>query len=232
MRDRVIGALDTCCRKGEMLKVQNRHVDWNSNQIAIPGAHAKDSENRRIPFDPHGRLADVFKRRAPLGPNAYVFGTPAGTYQESFRTAWESLLLVAHGHDTKREAHGARVAREVVTRTDLHCHDLRHEGACRLLAERVDLRAIQLMLRHADLKQTQRYLNVTDEELRRVMAAVWERRRGSEEGGRTARPRRRSVSQMPADHPEHGAPGRTRTCDPRLRRPMLYPTELRAHIPS
>jgi hypothetical protein len=25
-----------------------------------------------------------------------------------------------------------------------------------------------------------------------------------------------------------GAPGRTRTCDPRLRRPMLYPPELRA----
>src|SRR3954451_25103418 len=26
------------------------------------------------------------------------------------------------------------------------------------------------------------------------------------------------------------APGRTRTCDPRLRRPVLYPTELRAHV--
>src|ERR1700710_1308823 len=26
----------------------------------------------------------------------------------------------------------------------------------------------------------------------------------------------------------HGAPGRTRTCDPRLRRPVLYPAELRA----
>ena len=26
-----------------------------------------------------------------------------------------------------------------------------------------------------------------------------------------------------------GAPGRNRTCDPRLRRPVLYPTELRAH---
>ena len=25
------------------------------------------------------------------------------------------------------------------------------------------------------------------------------------------------------------APDRTRTCDPRLRRPVLYPTELRAH---
>ena len=26
----------------------------------------------------------------------------------------------------------------------------------------------------------------------------------------------------------HGAPGRIRTCDPRLRRPLLYPAELRA----
>ena len=29
---------------------------------------------------------------------------------------------------------------------------------------------------------------------------------------------------------ECGAPGRTRTCDPRLRRPVLYPTELRAQM--
>jgi hypothetical protein len=29
----------------------------------------------------------------------------------------------------------------------------------------------------------------------------------------------------------YGAPGRTRTCDPRLRRPMLYPAELRAQGP-
>ena len=29
-----------------------------------------------------------------------------------------------------------------------------------------------------------------------------------------------------------GAPGRIRTCDPRLRRPILYPTELRAHHPA
>jgi hypothetical protein len=27
-----------------------------------------------------------------------------------------------------------------------------------------------------------------------------------------------------------GAPGRTRTCDPRLRRPVLYPPELRARV--
>jgi site-specific recombinase XerD len=63
------------------------------------------------------------------------------------------------------------------TRSDLHWHDMRHEGACRLLADGVDIRTIQLMLGHADIKQTQRYLNITDEELRRAMTGVWERRR-------------------------------------------------------
>ena len=29
----------------------------------------------------------------------------------------------------------------------------------------MDIRTIQLMLGHADIKQTQRYLNITDEEL-------------------------------------------------------------------
>ena len=60
---------------------------------------------------------------------------------------------------------------------DLHWHDLRHEGACRLLSDGVDIRTIQLMLGHADIKQTQRYLNITDEELRKAMTGVWERRR-------------------------------------------------------
>jgi site-specific recombinase XerD len=58
----------------------------------------------------------------------------------------------------------------------LHWHDFRHEGACRLLAEHVDIRTIQLM-RHADIMQTQRYLNIMDEELRKAMTRVWERRR-------------------------------------------------------
>jgi hypothetical protein len=39
------------------------------------------------------------------------------------------------------------------------------------------IRIIQLMLGHADVKQTQRYLNITDEELRKAMTGAWERRR-------------------------------------------------------
>src|SRR5881396_3865220 len=77
----------------------------------------------------------------------------------------------------KRAKPGARVEREKLRQIDLHWHDLRHEGACRLLSDGVDIRTIQLMLGHADIKQTQRYLNITDEELRKAMTGVWERRR-------------------------------------------------------
>jgi integrase len=177
MHDRIIGALETCCRQGEMLRIQNRRVDWEQHQIAIPGRTAKDGENRRIPFDPQGRLAPVLNRRSALGPNAFVFGSPSGAFMGSFKTAWESLLLLANGHDTKRAKPGARVDRAKLRQIDLHWHDLRHEGACRLLADGVDIRTIQLMLGHADIKQTQRYLNITDEELRKSMTGVWERRR-------------------------------------------------------
>ena len=131
----------------------SRHADWERHQIAIPGRHAKDAENRRILFDPQGRLAPILKRRAALGPNAFVFGSPVGEFLADFKTAWESLLLVANGHDTTRSNPGARVDRAKLRQIDLHWHDLRHEGACRLLRDGVDIRAIQLMLGHADIKQ-------------------------------------------------------------------------------
>jgi site-specific recombinase XerD len=69
------------------------------------------------------------------------------------------------------------VNREQLAEIDLHWHDLRDEAGCCWLAKALDLRAIQLLLDHADLKTTQRYLNVTDEELRRTMhEKLWTRR--------------------------------------------------------
>ena len=41
----------------------------------------------------------------------------------------------------------------------------------------MDIRVIQLRLGHSDIKTTQRYLNITDEEMSRALNGVWERRR-------------------------------------------------------
>jgi integrase len=69
--DRIIGALELCCRRGEMLMIQNKRVNWEPCQIGIPGATTKDKENRRIPFNPKGRVAAILERRAALGPAAF-----------------------------------------------------------------------------------------------------------------------------------------------------------------
>jgi len=148
-------------------------VNWETYQIGIPGKTAKDRENRRIPFDPKGRLMAILQRRARLGPEAYVFGTEFGAYQANIQTAWETLRLFAHGIEPKPTRTGTAWNREQLKRIDLHWHDLRHEGACRLLADGVDIRVIQLMLGHASMQQTQRYLNVTDEELRKGLEVSW-----------------------------------------------------------
>jgi integrase len=86
LHDRIVGALELCCRRGEMLLIQNKRVNWDTCQIGIPGATAKDKENRRIPFNPKGRLAAILERRAKLGPDAYVFGTPTGACQPTIQT--------------------------------------------------------------------------------------------------------------------------------------------------
>jgi len=175
LHDRIIGALELCCRRGEMLLIQNKRVNWDTCQIGIPGATAKDKENRRIPFNPSGRLAAILTRRAALGSHAYVFGSTHGEHQPTIQTAWETLKLLANGITPKpgKGKEDAEWNAEQVRRIDLRWHDLRHEGASRLLADGVDIRIIQLMLGHASIQQTQRYLNVTDEELRKGLEVSW-----------------------------------------------------------
>jgi integrase len=173
LHDRIIGALELVCRRGEMLLIQNKRVNWDTCQFGIPGTTAKDKENRRIPFNPQGRVAAILKRRDALGRDAYVFGSTTGAFQPTIQTAWETLRLLANGIEPRDRKDGVAWNREQLQRIDLRWHDLRHEGACRLLADGVDIRIIQLMLGHASIQQTQRYLNVTDEELRKGLEVSW-----------------------------------------------------------
>ena len=157
-----------------MLKVQNRHIDWTQHQIAIPAAHAKSGKTRRVPFDPSGRLAQVLKKRRFLAPSAYVFSSEGGTFVGSVRTAWESPLLMANGRPTAPGRGKKRVNRYALDQIDLRWHDIRHECASRWLEQGVDLRTIQLLLGHSKVATTERYPNVTDEEIRRSMQEkVW-----------------------------------------------------------
>jgi len=161
MRDRIIGALDTGCRCGEMMKIQNKHIDWQHRWIRILKENSKTELARVIPFDRGGRLEEVLRRRAFLGPDAYVFGhAKTGEYVGSFRSAWETLLLLSHGIEPAPRSRGQRrQEREALAKINLHWHDLRHEALSRLADDGVPVHELQMLAGHANITTTQRYMN-------------------------------------------------------------------------
>ncbi len=180
MRARLICALDTGMRRGEMLKLQNKHIDWSTSEIQIVAANAKSGRSRRIPFDEVGRLGQILKERKALGPEAFVFGNwTTGEYVASFSKAWSRLLAIANGvkHETKpRGKRGTARTLAALKAIDLRWHDLRHEAASRWMDREVSLRMIQVLLGHAAISMTERYLNVSAEGVGDALRAkVWRR---------------------------------------------------------
>jgi integrase len=178
MRDRIVGALDTGCRRGEMLKIQNKQVDWRHRWIRILKEHSKTEVARVVPFEAGGRLEKLLRRRAFLGPDAYVFGeATTGAYVASLKSAWETLLLLANGITPERGGSGKRVSnRAALAKIDLHWHDLRHEALSRLADDGVPIHELQLLAGHASITTTQRYMNARATSLAESMRQARERR--------------------------------------------------------
>jgi len=178
MRDRIIGALDTGCRRGEMLKIQNKHIEWRHRWIRILKEHSKTEVARVIPFEASGRLEKLLRRRGFLGPDAYVFGeATTGSYVASFKSAWETLLLLANGIKPRRAGSGKRVSnRAALAKIDLRWHDLRHEALSRLADDGVPVHELQLLAGHSSITTTQRYMNARATSLAESMRQARERR--------------------------------------------------------
>jgi integrase len=55
----IIAALDTCCRRGELLTLQRRDLDLNRGELTIHAEKAKDRDTRVLPLS--ARLTAVLK---------------------------------------------------------------------------------------------------------------------------------------------------------------------------
>jgi len=154
MRARIVIALDTGMRRGEMLLLQNKYVLWQERLIRVLAPNAKSRKERRIPISTQ-RLTQVLEQRAFLGSEAYVVGNEFGDHLKDFRIDWLKVLAGAGITDKAKGVDG-----------DLHWHDLRHECGSRLAERGVPLHEIQYLMGHASLTTTQRYLNATVESLR------------------------------------------------------------------
>lgn len=147
LADLITGALETGCRKGELLSLQWHQVRFSPRaEIFLPAGKTKAKRDRRVPIS--SVLAAVLTRRRldPAGEtlpsDAYVFGDEIGRRRGSIKTAWAASC--------KR----AKI-------TGLHFHDLRREAGSRWMDAGIPLATIQRWLGHANISQTSTYLGAS-----------------------------------------------------------------------
>jgi integrase len=149
-------ALNTGCRKSEMLKLEWRRVDLKSNLVLLEGSNTKNGKRRSIPLNVEARLAllDLARYRAERCPDSpWVFVHPNGERLQSLQTAFEWLLK--------------RVGIE-----DFRIHDLRHTCASWLVSMGVQLPAVRDLLGHSTIQMTERYAHLSPENVRAAVSAL------------------------------------------------------------
>ena len=100
MKLRIIAALDTGMRKGEMLHVQLKQIDFKNGFIELPRRvlvkdvyrqNTKNDRTRKVPITP--RLMKLLKKRRFIGADGYVFGDATGAFVEDIKKPWNTREL-------------------------------------------------------------------------------------------------------------------------------------------
>lgn len=164
----IIAAIETGMRRGELLKLQWRHVDLTRGHLRLPADITKTAEGRTVVISARLRPVLELIRFNPMtnadhASMSYVFGNAEGKAIASPKKAWEVCVLKAHGikptWDKAKKL--SAESRKQLAAIDLHWHDLRHEAGSRWIEAGWPIHHVQQMLGHADLKQTSTYLNAT-----------------------------------------------------------------------
>ena len=153
LRSLIVAALETGCRRGELLSLQWRHVHIEEGVIRLDAENTKTKEARSVPITE--RLRGVLDVRnigldgLAFGSDHFVFGNEVGERIGTVRTAWVA---------TCRRA-GIQ---------DLHFHDLRREFASSLLEAGAAHHDVRDWLGHSNITTTSQYLKSTPVRLQQV----------------------------------------------------------------
>ena len=186
LKDLIEVAVDTGCRKGELQMLRQHQVRWDTNEIALPGSQTKNGKARRIPMLP--RVREILERRRLdpdgqlYGPMLFVFGDVTGKRFRDFKTAWTTARLRAAGftgviRDPRKRCLTPEAKAALRELSNLKFHDLRREAGSSFLDDGMDIRAIQVVLDHANLATTNKYLRLPQQGLHREMQRIDEQRK-------------------------------------------------------
>ena len=159
LRDRAM--LETMYASGlrvsELVGLKTFHVGLNEGVLRVLG---KGSTERLVPF---GQVAREWIVRFIAEARPVILGG-----QQS-----DDLFVTGHGHGMSRVMFWMLVKKYALLadiRSPLSPHTLRHAFATHLLNHGADLRAVQMLLGHADISTTTIYTHVARERLKSIHA--------------------------------------------------------------
>jgi integrase/recombinase XerD len=144
-------------RVSELVTLKTVHLGLAEGALRVTGKGAKE---RLVPF---GEEAHAWLNRYLEGARAEILGGQAS----------DALFVTARGGAMTRQAFWlliGRHARAAGIEVALSPHTLRHAFATHLLNHGADLRAVQLLLGHADISTTTIYTHVARERLKTLHA--------------------------------------------------------------
>lgn len=143
-------AVNTGCRKEEMLGLEWRRVDLNNGLLHLEGKHTKAGKRRSIPLN-EGAIAAIKSQmafraeKAPASPWVFIRGT--GERVVSLRKGFEDACTKAGIED-------------------FNIHDLRHTCAAHLISAGVALAEVRDLLGHSTIMMTERYAHLAPARVR------------------------------------------------------------------
>ena len=137
----------TGARKGEVLKAEWSHVDFERGVWTKPSAHTKQKKTEHIPLSaPALTLLSSMREIDPAG--RFLFpGEVKGEPMKDLKRFWPTIC-------------------DQADITDARIHDLRHTFASHLVSSGLSLELVGRLIGHTQSATTMRYAHIADDPLR------------------------------------------------------------------
>jgi integrase len=150
----VVTALHTGMRLGEITALEWKDIDFKRRILRVDNKkdhHTKNYQPRVVPMN--DMLVATLRKIPRRLDSTYVFQRKSGERFRKMRTGYENALKRA-------ELSGVRF------------HDLRHTFASHLVMGGVDIRTVQELLGHKDIRMTMRYSHLAPDHMRKAVRVL------------------------------------------------------------
>lgn len=139
-----IVALNTGMRRNEIISMRYEYLDLTARVIRIP--ETKSGRHQTVPIN--DKVLGALKAWAggKLPSRGFVFANDQGAKRHGRMKVWDRFI-------------------EQCQIDNFRIHDMRHDFASQLVLKGVNIYEVQKLMRHSDIKLTQRYAHLRDESL-------------------------------------------------------------------